>query len=79
MAKSATADDPLDSSDPYARPEQTFPVLTGEMAARVARFGRRETLADGYYIFRRGERAVAAVGAAVLGLYRSQVAYYEGQ
>ncbi len=58
MAKSATADDPLDSSDPYARPEQTFPVLTVEMAARVARFGRRETLADGDYIFRRGERAV---------------------
>lgn len=58
MAQSATADDRLDSSDPYARPEQTFPVLAPEMTARIARFGSRETLADGDYVFHRGERAV---------------------
>ncbi len=58
MARSPNEGDPLDSSDPYARPEQTFPVLTAEMAARIARFGRRETLADGDHVFRRGERAV---------------------
>lgn len=58
MANPAPAGDPLDSSDPYARPEQTFPVLSHDMAMRVARFGSRESLADGDYIFRRGERAV---------------------
>jgi thioredoxin reductase (NADPH) len=58
MARSPNEGDALDSSDPYARPEQTFPVLTAEMAARIARFGSRETLADGDFIFRRGERAV---------------------
>ncbi|WP_288015712.1 FAD-dependent oxidoreductase [Blastomonas sp.] len=47
-----------DGSDPYARPEQTFPVLDEEMAARLARFGTRESVADGAYIFRRGERTV---------------------
>lgn len=58
MAQSAISGDPQDSSDPYARPEQTFPVLHAEMAARIARFGSLETLADGDFIFRRGERAV---------------------
>lgn len=47
-----------DGSDPYARPEQTFPVLDEEKAARLARFGTRESVADGAYIFRRGERTV---------------------
>jgi thioredoxin reductase (NADPH) len=47
-----------DGSDPYARPEQTFPVLSEEMAARLARFGSRESVADGAHVFRRGERTV---------------------
>lgn len=47
-----------DGSDPYARPEQTFPVLSIDMAARLARFGTRESLADGAYVFHRGERSV---------------------
>lgn len=58
MGDLVPAEERADSSDPYARPEQTFPVLNLEMAARLARFGERETLADGAYVFRRGERTV---------------------
>ena len=49
---------PLDPADPYAREAQTFPVLSAEMAGRVARFGREERLADGDTLFQRGERSV---------------------
>jgi thioredoxin reductase (NADPH) len=49
---------PLDPSDPYARREQTFPVLTPEMMARVKAFGVEETLAEGATLFERGERSV---------------------
>ena len=47
-----------DSTDPYARTDQTFPVLSIDMASRLARFGARESVADGGFIFRRGERTV---------------------
>ncbi len=49
---------PLDAADPYARETQTFPVLSAEMAGRVARFGREEEVSDGAALFRRGERSV---------------------
>ena len=48
----------LDPDDPYAREAQTFPVLTGEMAARVAAFGTVEELPDGATLFERGQRSV---------------------
>ncbi|WP_205481343.1 FAD-dependent oxidoreductase [Sphingomonas arenae] len=49
---------PLDPADPYAREAQTFPVLSAEMAGRIARFGQEEALGDGDHLFRRGERSV---------------------
>lgn len=58
MGQAEPAGTHADSSDPYARPDQTFPVLSADMAARIARFGTRESLGDGEYIFRRGERSV---------------------
>lgn len=58
MGESMPTEPRGDGSDPYARPEQTFPVLSVDMAARLARFGTRESVADGAYIFRRGERSV---------------------
>jgi len=48
----------LDPTDPYAREAQTFPVLSPEMATRVAAFGTQETLSAGTLVFRRGERSV---------------------
>lgn len=48
----------LDASDPYNRESQTFPLLTPEQAARVAAFGVEETVPDGAFLFRRGERSV---------------------
>lgn len=58
MTRLAPATQNADGSDPYARPEQTFPVLSPDMAARLARFGTRERVADGDAIFQRGERTV---------------------
>jgi len=48
----------LDPTDPYAREAQTFPVLSPEMAARIAAFGTEEALPAGTLVFRRGERSV---------------------
>jgi thioredoxin reductase (NADPH) len=48
----------LDPSDPYARAEQTFPVLSVDMAERVASFGHEEELAEGGMLFRRGDRSI---------------------
>ncbi|CAA9522709.1 MAG: Thioredoxin reductase [uncultured Sphingomonas sp.] len=50
--------EPLDAADPYAREKQTFPILSAEMAGRIARFGAEEQLANGDLLFRRGERSV---------------------
>lgn len=50
--------DALDAADPYARQAQTFPQLSEEMAARIARYGRAEALAPGTVVFERGERSV---------------------
>lgn len=47
---------PLDPTDPLAREAQTFPVLPGEMIARMRPFGAEERVADGDYLFRRGDR-----------------------
>ena len=50
--------DELDPSDPYARPAQTFPVLSAEMIGRVSAFGQVEDLPEGATLFERGERSV---------------------
>ena len=47
-----------DPADPYARTAQTFPRLSEEMSARVARYGVEERLPAGAHIFTRGERGV---------------------
>ncbi len=47
-----------DPSDPYAREAQTFPVLPDEMVARIVAFGTEEEIADGSYLFERGDRRV---------------------
>jgi len=62
-ARMATVDSlvrpvPSDPSDPYARAAQTFPVLSEEMAGRVASFGQAEDYPDGGMLFRRGDRSV---------------------
>jgi len=48
----------LDASDPLAREEQTFPHLSAEMMARVARYGSEERFAARAPIFSRGDRNV---------------------
>jgi thioredoxin reductase (NADPH) len=48
----------LDPTDPYNRAAQTFPQLSHEMKSRVAAFGKMEDLAEGTYVFRRGDRGV---------------------
>jgi len=49
---------PADPSDPYERTAQTFPVLPPDMIERMTAFGEEEVLADGTYVFQRGERTV---------------------
>jgi len=49
---------PVDAADPYQRLGQTFPILSAEMAGRVAGFGEEEALPDGATLFRRGDRSV---------------------
>ena len=58
--RSATFSEPLalDPADPLAREGQTFPRLSPEMAARVARYGREETPTAGALLFERGQRGV---------------------
>jgi thioredoxin reductase (NADPH) len=52
-----TTEDP-DPSDPWAREAQTFPRLSPEMAARLARYGSEEALPPQMVLFSRGERGV---------------------
>jgi thioredoxin reductase (NADPH) len=51
-------DTALDATDPIAREAQTFPRLSAEMAARVARYGSEEQFAAGATVFTRGDRSV---------------------
>ena len=48
----------VDSSDPYAREQQTFPVLGDDQVARLKGYGTVEDLAEGTVLFSRGERGV---------------------
>ena len=52
------APDDLAADDPYARGAQTFPVLSEDMVARVAAYGRKERLTKGDKVFARGDRSV---------------------
>ncbi len=47
-----------DANDPYAREQQTFPVLDDAQVARIADYGTTEDLAPGTKLFERGERGV---------------------
>ena len=53
----------LDASDPLAREEQTFPHLSAEMLARVARYGSEERFAR--QRIARIERALVEVARAL--------------
>ena len=44
-AEKGALDSAIDPSDPMAREAQTFPHLSDEMAARVARYGSEEHFA----------------------------------
>ncbi len=48
----------VDSSDPYARELQTFPVLAEDQVERVSSYGKVEDLTKGSVLFSRGERGV---------------------
>ncbi len=56
--ESSTLDTALDPSDPIAREAQTFPRLSAEMLARIARYGSEEHFAAGAPIYSRGDRNV---------------------
>jgi thioredoxin reductase (NADPH) len=48
----------LDPSDPWAREAQTFPRLSDEMTARIARYGSEEAVPAQTVLFSRGQRGV---------------------
>jgi thioredoxin reductase (NADPH) len=49
---------PLDPTDPWIRPAQTFPQLTEEMIGRVRAYGREEVIDEDTYVFRRGDHSI---------------------
>jgi thioredoxin reductase (NADPH) len=51
----AVLDDP---TDPFLRQAQTYPQLSDEQIARVARHGVEESLAEGALLYERGQRGV---------------------
>ncbi len=48
----------VDSTDPYVREQQTFPVLSEAQVERVKSYGPVETLPAGTSVFERGQRGV---------------------
>ncbi|WP_088348223.1 MULTISPECIES: cyclic nucleotide-binding domain-containing thioredoxin-disulfide reductase [Rhodomicrobium] len=52
------ADNAKDPSDPMQREAQTFPKLSAEMIARVAKFGTEEEVPKGQTLYERGQRGV---------------------
>ena len=51
-------DSRIDPSDPMAREAQTFPIVSEEMAARIARYGSEERFEARAPVFSRGDRSV---------------------
>ncbi|WP_299969510.1 FAD-dependent oxidoreductase [uncultured Roseobacter sp.] len=48
----------VNPSDPYAREEQTFPVLSDDQVERISQYGSIEDLPKGTSVFERGQRGV---------------------
>ncbi|MGB3556716.1 MAG: FAD-dependent oxidoreductase [Jannaschia sp.] len=48
----------VDATDPYAREQQTFPVLTDDQVSRLKDYGSVEDLPKGSSLFERGQRGV---------------------
>jgi thioredoxin reductase (NADPH) len=49
---------PLDPTDPWIRPAQTFPSLTEEMIDRVRPYGEEELVEHDTVVFRRGDHSI---------------------
>jgi thioredoxin reductase (NADPH) len=49
---------PLDPTDPWIRPAQTFPELTEDMIGRVRAYGAEEEAAEDMFVFRRGDHSI---------------------
>ncbi|MBO0140061.1 FAD-dependent oxidoreductase [Agrobacterium sp. Ap1] len=49
---------PVDPTDPWIRPAQTFPALTDEMIERIRPYGTEELVAEDTYVFRRGDHSI---------------------
>lgn len=49
---------PLDPTDPWIRPAQTFPFLTDEMIERIRPYGMEELVEEDTYVFRRGDHSI---------------------
>jgi len=56
--QNSALDTALDATDPIAREADTFPRLSDEMLARIARYGSEERFAAGAPIYSRGDRNV---------------------
>jgi thioredoxin reductase (NADPH) len=56
--QNSALDTALDVTDPIAREADTFPRLSAEMLARIARYGSEERFAAGAPIYSRGDRNV---------------------
>ncbi len=49
---------PVDPTDPWIRPAQTFPLLTDEMIERIRPYGTEELVEEDTYVFRRGDHSI---------------------
>lgn len=49
---------PVDPTDPWIRPAQTFPALTDEMIERIRPYGTEEEVREDTYVFRRGDHSI---------------------
>ena len=52
------ARDAVNASDPYAREQQTFPVLSTDQVNRMSTYGLVESIPKGTWLFERGQRGV---------------------
>ncbi|MNR69683.1 Thioredoxin reductase [compost metagenome] len=49
---------PVDPTDPWIRPAQTFPALTDEMIERIRQYGTEEQIKEDTFVFRRGDHSI---------------------
>ena len=66
---------PDNPADPYARKDQTFPVLKAAQIERMKPFGKLETLPKGEVVFARGDRTVDffVILSGTIEIYDDQV------